>query len=169
MIIDSTAIVDLAVGVDRRIIEVGDVQIALRSEVGLQVPLIKTTRSVRDTAIVQNESAFLHLSQLRVNQAALTTAIMTLSKGLWEIQVALTSKFNWLVAPGTLGGVRIEMVYSGDTNTLIYHLATIGTFTNYVVFNYLLNETAVLQFVTDITGVGQNSDARVSVNAVRRL
>lgn len=169
MIIDTPTVVDVAVGVDRRIMQQGDAQILLKPEVELGVVMLKTTRSVRDSTIVQNESAFLHLTQLRVNQAALTTPIMLLAKGLWTIEMTLTTKFNWAVAAGTLGGVKAEMVYSGDTNTLIMHVATIGMFTNQVIYNFLLNENATLQLTTDITSVGQNSDARVSVNAVRHL
>lgn len=169
MIIDSPTIVDVAVGVDRRIIEHGDVQIVLKPEVLLNIPLLKTTRTVRDSTITQNESAFLHLTQARVNQAALTTPIMILSKGLWTVQMTLTSKFNWAAVAGVLGGIKGEMVYSGDTNTLIFHIATVGLFVNSVSYTYLLNDIATLQITTDITGVSQNSDARVTVNAIRHL
>lgn len=169
MIIDSPTIVDMAVGVDRRVIESGDVQVFLKPEVRLTIPILKTTRSVRDSSIVQNESAFLHVSQVRFNQAALTTPIMLLAKGLWTIQMTLTSKFDWAAAAGVLGGIKAEMVYSGDTNTLLFHIATIGLFVNQVTYTYLLNEQATLQLTTDITGAAQHSDARVTVNAIRNL
>lgn len=169
MIIDSPTIVDLALGTDRRVLEPGDTQLRLPGAVQPVIQLMKPLRTVRDTTTVQTESAFVHVSQLRVNQAALSSNIMVLAKGLWRLQVQLVSKFNWAVAAGTLGGVKVEMVYNGDTNSLLMHVATVGTFNSKAEYDYLLIENATLQITTDITGVSQNSDARVTVNAVRVL
>lgn len=169
MIIDSPAVVDIAVGVDRRIMEAGDAQVMLKPEVDLEVPLMKATRTVRSTTTEQQESAFVHLSQTRTNQAALTTTIMTLAKGLWTVQISLSTKFNWSVAAATLAGVKAEMVYSGDTNTLLIHWANTLSNHSQMEYSFLLIESAIIQLTTDVTGAAQTSDARCSVNAIRRI
>lgn len=170
MIVDSPMNIALAIGQERRRIENGDAQLSIPPVIlpvllGLQPHTVAVSSSV-----VQNQSVLAKQQTVRVNQAAITQTIITLGKGLWELEMTLATQFNYLGAVGTLNGSHLQLLYPGPTAiNLLERFAQIGTFTDYNRMRLLLTQDVTLQLVMDITGVGQNMDASCTINCIRIL
>jgi hypothetical protein len=173
--IDSTNILDLAIGTDRRTIEPGDMQVTLPPILYPTVPVVKTHLVAPSATNAKLQSSGLFtISQTRTNQVALSTGIVLLGQGLWDISIALATQFNYLGAVGTFNGVHVELVLlTIATIPLLERFASITVNNDIITHRLLLNhkdsDLARIQITTDVTGVGQTADAKVTLNCVRLL
>jgi hypothetical protein len=171
LIIDGPITYDLTVGSDRRIPQDGDAQIQVPPSVlPVVLALRKTTFKNSFGNAVPVSSLLVQADVSRVNQAALTQTLTTLAVGLWELELTLATQFNYLSAVGTLNGAHIQLVDAvGTTIRLLSRFANVGTFTDFNRVRLLFDQQATLNLEANLTGVGQNLDARACVNCIRIL
>lgn len=171
MIIDGPLTFDLTQGVERRIPQDGDAQTfvpAMVQPVALMIqptvfinggnPQIKTSHYM-DQAVAVPPST-----------AAADSNLLILTPGLWELELALFTQFNYLSAVGTLNGASIIMIDSiGRRISVLLRIASIGTFTDYNRCRILVKSNVQIVLAMAVTAVAQNADARASINCIKVL
>lgn len=169
MIIDGLTNINLAVGVDRRIIEDGDTQVAIPAAI-FPTLLTLSPHNVAPTAIiVQNQSAIYEAQATLTNGVGVSPAFATLSKGLYEFEMSMASAFNFVTAAGAFGGCAIAITYQGATTNLVKRIASVGSFVDYNRMRVLLISQATLSTTVSTNGIGQTTDMNVIVNVIRIL
>lgn len=171
MILDGPNTIDLAVGNDRRIVEEGDSQLSL-PPVLIPVLLQSRVHNTRQagSGTFQNSGVMVDVS---INQAPSTAAnnlaLVTLVPGLWELEMTLTTLFDYTTTPTLASYSSIEMGYQGQTVPLVRRMAFIGSFVDYNRCRFLLNSQATLTMHVGTTIAAQNSFTSISLNMVRVL
>jgi hypothetical protein len=172
VIIQSSHLTDITLGVDGRNIKAQDSNLEIPATILPTIEMLRTHIFSVNDASQKNTSVMNRLQQSRTNQAALTTGMFNLQAGLWIINVVMATQFNWLATPGTFNGIGVELFLSpAAAIPLLRRIASVGCFVDSCRYRFLLNITAAqlgrIQVTTDITGVGQTSDCDVSVSAER--
>jgi hypothetical protein len=171
VILNQAMVYDLTQGAPRRLPESDDTDMHVPNTIMPVVLALQTHKffATGSVAVLQG-SAFVSQDVSRLNQAAVSVALLTLGIGLWELELNLTTQFDYVGAVGTLNGAKISSSDAqGTTVNLISRLAAIGTFTDFNRMRFLLNQTCTLNLDVSITGAAQHLDARASVNCIRIL
>jgi hypothetical protein len=170
MIIDSISNVGLAIGTDRRSLEQSDAQLSVPN---IRLPVLlalETHQGTPGASIVTRQSYLFTQVISRTNQAALSLGMGILGKGLWEMEMTLSSWFNFSTTVGANLGVELQLTYKNNTYDLLRRLALLNqTFTDFNRLRLLLEEDSQISVKAEITGVGQSLDAIATVNAIRVL
>lgn len=169
MIVDSPIVSDMAIGVDRRIMQEGDSQLLLPASIQSVALAIRPTTTGVLTNVVMQQSVFAEAALLLNNSAPATGNLFTLGAGLWELEMTLASKFDFSSAVGTLVSSDIAIVYRGAGRRLLSRLAEIGSYTDYNRMRLLLDTQAVIQVRGGITALAEHMDLLAIVNAIRIL
>lgn len=104
------------------------------------------------------------------NSAPLTSQIITLAPGLWEIEISMTSWFNYNKVSADFNGTAVIFNYQGVNRTLMKrYAATNLSATDFARYRLLLSAVGTLSLNSSTTGVGQALDAQAIVNAIRIL
>lgn len=174
MIISLPLTSDVALG-ENRIIEPDDSQVSIPNTI---LPILNfqhvTLNPGNPTATdEQRDSTLLGRTIIRApSLPQLDTQLLTLAKGLWELELMLTSIADFAATPANLAMVEVLMLYP-LTGIVFHRLALvpniIGGNTHYVNHRFLLNAPARLDLRTPATAVGQNVTGIVSLNCVRIL
>lgn len=172
MIVDGPITVDLTQGQDRRIPQDGDTQTVVPPSVSPVVLALRNTNFLTQPAnpTIVDSTAW-DFFQARLNQAASTNAMVTLAPGLWELEMLLTTSFDYVSAPPQVlaGAVAILASVGGVTTRLISRYPAIGTFTDFNRMRVLLRTATLLQSFVPLTGAAQNAAFIIQVNAIRIL
>jgi hypothetical protein len=172
VIVDYPYIVDLARGVDRRIIQDGDVQVIVPAVITPVAIALAPTVIGLGTGVLANASATASSSFTRTNSAPLNQEILRLPAGLYTIELMLSARFNFTTigAAGMDAFMRMINIPLVNTFNLVGLYAATG-FNGSVTkdYKFLLQETYIFQANIGVTGVGQTVDMTASINAVRHL
>lgn len=171
MIIDSPILTAIAVGAGRVIPEVGDAQVQVPSTV---IPILQVMQPTNYFLSSNGNDAGSNITTLtlaRNNQAAIASQLQLLPKGLYDIEVMLSSSFNFTPAgvPSLGASIRFGLGASANRGTLLAHYAAIGVQSSSMRYRMLLLETIVFDLLVMITGAAENIGATATVNAVRIL
>lgn len=112
------------------------------------------------------------ISVNRNNQAAANNVMVTFSKGLFELDIFLSARFNWTAAGGTGIHTFVQLLVPGGGagNPILGFFAQTGAFTAGRKLRVLFSESGwILRFDYGITGVAENLDANVSAHITRLL
>lgn len=112
------------------------------------------------------------ISVNRNNQAAANNIMVTFSKGLFEVDIFLSARFNWTAAGGTGIHTFVQLLVPGGGagSPLMGFFAQTGAFTANRKLRVLLSESGwILRFDYGITGVAENLDATVNAQVTRLL
>jgi len=151
MIVDSPLTFGLTVGADRRIPQEDDARVLVPpviSAVALMAQ-IHTSSTVALTPLEQ--SLLIDRSDVRTNQAGLVTNFITLSQGLWELELNMASTFNFTPVPPNATSNRLRITYKGVTTGLIVRHAAQGSHQDFNRLRLLLDETGLISTETAIT------------------
>ena len=172
MIIDSPYIVELARGVERRIMQEGDVQLLVPP---VLTPILKFqlphTFAI-GTGILANQSVTASFANTKTNGAATNQEILRLPQGLYTIQVHASLRANYTTIGNATADWLVRIITPGLTNAfnLINLWAIVGAnISEFASYDFMLDETRIIQVVIQPNAVGQTIDSSVNVNAVRRL
>jgi hypothetical protein len=170
MIVDSAINIGLAIGVDRRILNADDTQVQIPSIIMPTLPAMQPTQPFSGAAEILTASTIVSGSSTVTNQAQADTQIITVAKGLWELQFIVNGFFNYATAGGLVVGAALKWTYLGAPIRSFYQrFAAIGTFVDVFTLRYLFQSNAILTMTQGITGVGQTADLIVNLNAIRLL
>lgn len=168
MIIDGPIAFDMTFGSERRIPQDTDAQVEVPSRVNLVTQSMRLTQMPAIAQTMAN-SWFFSFFITRTNVAGVTTAIMTLLPGLWELEIMLATWSNFVEIAAANSRIDVEYVYSGNTQQALSRILTINSFTDIVRNRLLLNSNLVINLRVPLTGVAQTLEALLTVNAVRVL
>lgn len=162
MISDTPLIIDLLQGVERRIGEDGDAQFTVPSVGVVSIPLATPTLNVGGSGAGTQRNSLCGQSEFTLtNGGFVLTNLVTLTKGLWRINLDLTTLFNFTATAGARTSVNVMMAYQGVTLALLKRMAFIGSFRDYVSFLILINSALDLTHRSDTNSVGQTSDSSI--------
>lgn len=173
MIIDSPGILQLAVGTDKRIPEVGDNQIVLPATI---LPVITPTQIIRaaqSSTEIQRTSFVASTSDTRTNQAANVLTLCTVEKGLWDFVFTLTTRANYISA-ALVNGADLSW-NNGLFSIQLINVLPVGTATvpdskvTILPIRMLLGEQITFELRTGLTGVGATMESQLRVIANRIL
>ena len=170
MISDTPVVPEMLQGVERRIIQDGDVQLVVPPTLSLTAEVTSTLLNTQFAGPVLRQSGMLFLNTSRTNQAGVNTPIFTLAKGLWRLEFDIAVSFNWATAVAAFTGAAVVGTYqSGQVLVFWSRLASIGSFTDHRTYKVLLNANMIIGQSIDVTGVGQSTDFTLSCYADRML
>jgi|ERR1700693_4522180 len=172
MIIDSPYIIELARGVERRVIQDGDVQLVVPPILGVGVDLVLPHIFAIATGTVANTSATATFGNTKTNGGATNQEILRLPPGLWTLQCNLSARANYTTIGTATPDILVRLITPALTNAfnLLSLFVTVGShFALGQKFDVMLTETQIVQVVIQPNGVGQTIDSLVSINAIRRL
>lgn len=172
MIIDGPITFDLTMGSDRRIPQSEDAQTQVPSVV---IPVVL---ALKPTVIDNGGGNLIFTStvsdvalSVAPSSAASFSAIHILSPGLWELEMAMSSNFNFAMVAGTPGGCGIELqdAITGGRTAVIFRSAFSGSAVDGARLRLLLVKQISLRMFFTATAVAQNIDFRAMVNCIRIL
>jgi len=172
MIIDGPNTIDLAIGTDRRIIEPSDAQLSLPPTL---VPVLLNARPhspapTNVTTVFQGSALSRDTS---INQApssgATSVNVMMLDKGLWELEITLTTLFDYTTTPAIGSAAEWRIFLAGVTMQLLRRMAFIGSFVDYNRVRLLLTSASQINLLAGATAAAQNSYTSGTVNAIKIL
>lgn len=171
MIIDGVNNLDLGIGAGRRIVEPGDSQQVVPN---ILLPILLGLRPHALTIVatsIPDRSRIVSAYQSRTNQAAISTVVLNLPPGLYELELgmALASNFTHAFATDADAILTLENSASGFQVFLIAVMASIGTISVSARYRILIHDACTVNMIIGLTGVGQSVDQRVTVNAIRIL
>jgi len=172
VIVDGPITYDLTLGQERRISQESDAQTVVPPSVSPVVLAIRPTvlRTQPANPTEQGSSLF-HFFIARLNQAAATTVLVTLPRGLWELELSQSCAFDYAAAfpLATLSGCEIQLAGSIATVALLVRFPTIGAFVDYNRLRVLLQESMTINSFVPATGAAQNLAQKITVNCIRIL
>lgn len=173
MIVTIPLTTDLTLGVNQSLQGL-DSEVELPPTIVPIVPLLHVTinAGIPSATDEQRDSTLIGRSVIRgPSLAQLDTNVLTLAKGLWELDIELTNIADFAATPANAAMVEFQMIYqpSGVSHRLAVVPNIIGGNTHYVKHLFLLNTTALLFIRTPATIAAQNVTAILSLNAVRFL
>ena len=170
MILDYNGVIDLAVGLDRRIIQDGDAQLVVPAQIVPILLNIRPTVISVDSNVIQQGSAF---ADVGGNQAASTLSrsldMLNLPKGLYELELTLATKFDFAQVVNLNNPVAIRIAYQSGFARMLCRYPAIGVFNDSAKYRMLFSSPATIQLLFPDTAVAQNIDARAFINAIRVL
>ena len=171
MIIDTSIITQLALGVDRRIPEIGDIQTIIPNVI--QPTLEPLSPHVFDPGTSINNVTSVGKSSINTfnNSAGSSFAFVRLAKGLWRLDWKVALQFDFTGVGGLTDEFTIKFVNAvTSVNHIIYgRFAQIGSTIDIWSDVYLFTEDQLIQFVTPTTGVTENIQNRIVLNAKKIL
>jgi len=172
MIVDSPVNFGLTLGQDRRIPQDDDAQVIIPASILPVVLALQTHKS--DDAIVptaaQSVSVIAGTTLTQAPSAAEAQSdIIILAPGLWELELTLSSWFNFTPAAPATRGASIVMLYQATTMFLLDRWTQSGSFTDFNRLRFLLSSQAIVSLIAGATGAAQNNSSRAIVNAIRIL
>jgi hypothetical protein len=171
MIVDTPFTFDMTVGQERRIPQDGDNQLLIPPTLnGVFLGLRPTSIGGAQGAVPIRESFLVQQDLFRNNQAAVSQLLLTLPAGLFELEMTLSTQFDYAGAVGTANGATIQLTDAlGNIVRMLSRFAAIGTFVDYNRVRLLLRAASSLNLDVSITTVAQHLDVRAAVNAIRIL
>lgn len=172
MILNRPLLYDLTQGDEARIPTADDatlilppvlqpVVLALRSTVLLTQPPNPTLSG----------SAMFDFFQARVNGVATTSSMVTLPKGLWELELSMATSFDYTPVPPltNLSPVEIQLSNSLSTIVIVSRFPAIGSHQDFNRLRLLLLEPTSLNLFVPLTGVTDDLAVQLSCNCIRIL
>jgi hypothetical protein len=173
VIIDSPYIIELARGVERRVLEENDAQLLLPSSVQPTVDLISpVTLFGIATGSPANQSAMANANITRTNLGGFSSNLLQLQPGLYDVDVLLSVRFNFTTIGAASPDVQLRLMsIDGQRSQILISIyAAVGYNTERIHrFRFLIQESLFAQLVLGATGVGQTMDVTCAVNAQRQL
>lgn len=170
MIIDYGGTIDLAVGTDRRTMEQGDAQVVIPNVVLPIVLNLRPTFIAVNTTTKIEGSILLTFQQTQLASVAGSTLnVQTLAKGLWELEMSLSSLYSYAVTVAANRSLQAILSYQGQTSTLMTRFPTIGSFVDLARFRLLLTSDATIQMIQPTTGVSETFIYHLNANCIRIL
>lgn len=116
MILDSPALVSLPVGIDRVIPQDGDSQVVIPSIISATLePIGPLNRFLAPNLLTPQNASFLTESNFtRTNQVAATSLLAMLARGLWELFISMTVRFNYT---GITGPADVGLTLRNEADT----------------------------------------------------
>lgn len=174
MIVDNPINYGLVVGQQRLIPEVDDARLQVPSIIMPIVGALQTTNVVllAQAAVEQSQSCLLSNVVSRApSSAQQDTTVLTLAKGLWELEFEQIAHLDYGGTPGALVRVQTMLQYQGQqTAVLTFMVGTGGGVGSaYNRFRFLFNSVASVFMRTPATGVAQNVAHQLTMNAIKIL
>jgi hypothetical protein len=170
MLVDTSQIVTAAIGSERRVIEATDNTVVVPSLLQAVFEPILQTQSSNNGAELQRFSSISGGDFTRTNQAALDSTILTLSRGLWELEFTGANAFNWAHVIGSgVGEVEVYIVIDNGVQNLFTCFARIGSMEYGRRVRIMTLGTWELHHLIGLTGLGQTTDAAFQVTATKFL
>jgi hypothetical protein len=168
MIIDGPNTVDLAVGTDRRLPQEGDAQLLVPP---LLMPVLQNLKPHRITfagTVRHSDSVLRSFFSHNGGGGNVTSTILTLSKGLYELEFSLASVFTADAPSGTDHSASIEAVYLGLPIPVLFRFARVGNYVDYNRMRFLAVDDFTIQNRIQ-AAAGNDVTMRSVVNAIRVL
>ena len=172
MIIDTPYIIELARGVDRRIMQDGDVQLIVPPVLQVGVELCLPHQLGLGTGVLAETSATANFNQSKTNGGATNQEILRLSPGLYTIALDLSLRANYTTLPNATPDYFVRLILPSLVNAvnLVAAFATVGSNVNFFrTYKFMLKEEHIVQVVVQPNGVGQTLDSALAVVASRHL
>jgi hypothetical protein len=167
VIVDSPLTLSLTVGQDRRIPDQLDARIEVPPVIIPIVLALQPTKVLENTSTPQQQSFFTESIFTRTNQPTTAQTIGTLAKGLWELEITLSSWFNYNNTPGALNRVQIDYFMSNLIVPSINRFAGPGSYTDYQRVRILVEQQCAILHRVPATAVGENLSTVATLNAIR--
>ena len=170
MIIDGPITFDLTLGQDRRVPQEGDAQTDVPPVINPVVLALRPTRLLTQPANpTLTDSTLFDFFISRVNQVALTSTLVTLAKGLWELEMSVASIFDFNPVPPLTNASPVELSLTNSLVTTVIgsRFPAIGSFTDYNRLRILLLEPTAINLFVPLTGVTDDLSVQVSLNCIR--
>lgn len=170
MIVDTTIVSDLSLGVARTVPQPGDAEITVPAILVPSItPIVGAMFAFPPATTPQRTSFISQIDNSRNNQAQAVVNFVNLAKGHWDIDLQVSAWFNWVAIALAAEGYLIRFVYpNGSQPIVLMRVPTIGGFVDTLNTRLLFNEDVQITVTVGTNGVGQFSEARVSIIA-RRL
>lgn len=170
MIVDSPNIHAIAVGAGRVIPQEGDAQVYIPPVITPVLDIIQAHQVFGASNGNSGGSNATSLTVTRNNQAGSTLQLQLVGKGLYRVQVNLSTWFDFTPATPILGAsVRFGIGNSTNRFTMAAHWARLGNFDSQAEYWILAPDDLIFDLVVATTGVADNLGAIASVNAARIL
>jgi len=171
VIVDGPITYDLTVGADRRITESGDAQTVVPPTVLPAALVLKPTQFILQPANpTVRDSTQIEFQISRNNQGNATSNVITLAPGIWELELSLSTQFDFVGGVGLMNGTSIKLTDAAATTIRIMErVANVGTFLDYVRYRILVRQAVNVLLFVGATAVAEHMDVRLMGNFIRIL
>lgn len=169
MIVDLPLNYALTSGQDRIIPTEDDARLIVPSTLAPVVLALQPTK-VDTAGVTQFQSVIDSVLVTRAPASAqLDTTVVTIQRGLWELELELSFNADFASTPAAPTAVSMVLSYQGALTILSNIFMHAGDATTLSRYRLLLSSSADIILRTPATAAGQNVSARLNVNAIRIL
>lgn len=170
MIIDGPFNYSLTAGQLRVIPTSEDTKTVVPASIQPVVGAMQTTMSGLTSATPRETSFLTETERIQpASTAGIAVGVVTLVKGLWELEMNLSFQSDFAGTPAVPLRVRSQLSYQGNVFDLISFYLTIGAREQFARFRLLLVDTGNVALNVPSTGAAQTMVGRLLVNATRVL